>query len=140
MLTWALTAKAAGTSSMGPVAHRKACLGPLCCAGLFLCGGGGGIRRRNRFPTPKGRRFEVKRRADVRAQRAAAIQTQGKRGIHPSPRRGGSGSSPRGPPWPRLPPRRRRPPRSLGLRPRTRKTSGVSNRDAPSSLAVLAYR
>jgi len=93
---------------------------------------------------PREDRKKIPSEAESRRESAAGSgQRQSKPragGIHPSPRRGGSGSSPCGPPWPRLPPRRRRPTHSLGLRTPTRKTSGVSNRDAPSSLDVLAYR
>jgi hypothetical protein len=59
---------------------------------------------------------------------------QGERDPSPSSRGPGgssSGSWPRGQPWPPLPPCRWRRPHRLRPRPPPRKTSGVSNRDAP---------
>jgi hypothetical protein len=114
---------------VGPEAHTK----PLCFCLLFRPWDLLLPARRNRFQASSARGTTREIQKEPRT-----------RGIHL--RRVGGGSSSgswprgRGPPWPPLPPRRWRRPHRLRPRPPPRKTSGVSNRDAPSFLAVLAYR
>ena len=64
---------------MGPVAHRKACLGPLCCADVFP-GGGGGPDAGIDSQRPREDRKKIRSEAESRRESAAAIQTPGQEG------------------------------------------------------------
>ena len=55
---------------MGPVAHRKACLGPLCCADVFP-GGGGGPDAGIDSQRPREDRKKIRSEAESRRESAA---------------------------------------------------------------------